>query len=71
MQLLKMKERLTTFQAQHPKALMFLQDVGKNSIKEGTIIEMSVTDPNGRHSVTNIRLTAEDVETIEMLKGMQ
>ncbi len=70
MNLMKIKERLTIFQRQHPKVHLFLQDVGSKAIKEGSVIEMKVTDPDGKSYVTNIRLTKEDIESIELMKTM-
>jgi len=67
MQLMKMKERWELFNSQHPKVAPFFAAAGQ-CLQEGTIIEMKVTVPGEGDLVTNIRLTAEDMETIAMLK---
>ena len=64
MQLLKLKERFGIFQNQHPRA-------AKNSVREGAVLELKVTSPEGKELVTNIRLTPEDMETIEMLRELR
>ena len=35
------------------------------------VMELKVTDNNGKVSVTNIRLTPEDIETIEIIKSIR
>lgn len=66
--LFKMKQRYEIFAQQHPKILMFFQNVFVREIEPGTVIEIKVTDNQGKTSVTNMRLTPEDVETVHMLK---
>ena len=70
-QLLQLGERWKIFNEQHPRVLDFIRDVGRNSIEPGTILELKVTENNGRTAVTNIRLTEDDVETIAILKGLK
>ena len=71
MQLVQMAERLRIFRSQHPKVLEFLQVVVKNDLEPGVVMELKVTDNNGKVSVTNIRLTPEDIETIEIIKSIR
>jgi hypothetical protein len=71
MQLMKMKERMNLFQKEHPKMQMFLADVQANALQEGSVIECKVTRPDGREYVSNIRLTADDIETLRMLGNMK
>ena len=56
---------------QHPKVLEFMHDVVRNDLQPGVVMELRVTDNDGRTSVTNIRLTEEDVETIGILKELR
>ena len=46
----------------------FLEMLKGKALKEGTVVEMRVTDPDGNEYVSNIRLTATDVETIRLLE---
>ena len=43
----------------------------KNDLEPGVVMELKVTDNNGKVSVTNIRLTPEDIETIEIIKSIR
>jgi hypothetical protein len=65
--LLHAKERMQIFNEQHKRVLPFLRDVGANAIMPGSIVEMTVTRPDGKRYVTNIRVTEEDVETMRIL----
>jgi hypothetical protein len=67
----KYKERLEIFNRQHPKVGAFLAAAGAQGTQAGTVIELKVTRPDGRELVSNIRLTEDDVETIQMLRQMQ
>ena len=68
MQFMQLADRLRIFQSQHPRVIDFLRDVGRNSLEPGVVMELRVTDNNGRTSVTNIRLKQEDMETIEIIQ---
>lgn len=71
MEMMKLAGRLKIFQEQHPKALAFVRDVTQNAVREGSVIELKVTDPDGKDYVTNIRVTAEDMETAQILRELQ
>lgn len=62
------KKRMDMFNADHPKVMPFLEMLKGKALKEGTVVEMRVTDPDGNEYVSNIRLTATDVETIKLLE---
>ena len=65
--LMQAKQRLELFQKEHPKVLPFFNTVKAQALREGTVLELKVTDPDGKEYVSNIRLTANDVETVRML----
>ena len=67
MALLKAKERLKLFKEEHPRVVPFFKSI-TDDIEPGAVIELKVTSVDGRESVTNIRLTEEDVETIQMFR---
>ena len=71
MQFMQLADRLRIFQSQHPRVIDFLRDVGRNSLEPGVVMELRVTDNNAMTSVTNIRLTQEDMETIEIIKNLK
>ena len=62
---------MNIFRTQHPKFQAFLGSVTQGAIREGTIIEIKVTDPNGGEYISNIKLTSDDIETVEMLKNIR
>ena len=63
--------RIKIFQEQHPKALAFIKSVSEGDIREGSVIEVKVTTPEGKESVSNIKVTKEDMETFKILKNAQ
>ncbi len=66
MDMMKLAQRLQIFSSQH-----FLRDTAQNAVQTGTIIEMKVTTPDGHERISNIKLTQEDLETIEILKNLK
>lgn len=66
----KMKAMLDRFHANHPKVLPFFKVVNQKGITEGTIIEMKVKFTDEKEYVTNIRVTAEDLELVNQLKEL-
>ena len=64
----KAKKTWETFCMNHPKFPSFLQAAESSGLKEGTIIEVSMTTPEGKTLATNVRLTASDIEAFNNLK---
>ncbi len=71
LQFMQLAERLKIFREQHPRVLDFIQAVGRNNLQPGVILELRVTDLDGKVSVTNMRLTEEDIETIGIIKNLK
>jgi hypothetical protein len=71
MELLKIKEDLEKFRAAHPKFIMFLNNVGPAAMKEGSVLDLSVTTPEGEKYDTNIKLNADDIALINTIMGMR
>ena len=67
--LMELKRIKNTFEKNHPKFCPFLNAVSKDGIKEGTIIELQVTTPEGTCYKTNLKLTASDIEALEKAKA--
>ncbi len=70
MALLKLKDRFRIFNEEHPKARPFFHTLRTSAVREGSIIEIKVTDPDGKEYVSNIRVTPNDVETIGILTDL-
>ena len=68
MLLMQHQQRLGLFQQDHPKVIPFFQAVGANAVTEGTVFAVKVTTPDGKVLESNIKLTANDIETINMMK---
>lgn len=60
-----------TFKSNHPKFPMFLDAVKNTGIKEGTVIAVSITDPDGKIMETNIKVSASDIELFNSLKDIR
>ena len=67
----KLKTSMDTFRNNHPKFPLFLDAVSKDALMEGTIIEITVTTPQGKNYCTNVKLKPEDMELIESFKNMK
>lgn len=63
MKLMRFREMGERFKANHPRVPAFFE-AAMRSVDEGSIIEMSVTDPQGKKICANIRVTAEDMAMI-------
>ena len=70
MDLFKVKGLLGEFGTNHPKFFPFLQAVAQAGAKEGTIVEMTVTTPEGTKMETNLRMSQSDLELIHLIREM-
>lgn len=68
--ILQIKNMWDRFQMNHPKFPRFLQVVGAECMQEGTIIEISVTKPDGENITSNLRLNETDMEMIAALREL-
>lgn len=71
MNILKIKGMWERFQNAHPKFPLFIRAVATDGIMEGSIIEVTVTRPDGKRYNSNLKLTAEDMELLKEIKNMQ
>ncbi|WP_051464962.1 hypothetical protein [Butyrivibrio sp. FCS014] len=67
MMIMQLQQRIQTFQQEHPKVLPFLTAIKDHALEEGTVIAMKVTTKDGRTLESNIKLTANDIDTIRMM----
>lgn len=70
MNLLQIKPLLDSFKANHPKFLNFVSAVSKVGLREGTIMEIAITSPEGQSYQSNLKLTQDDIEMLKKLKDM-
>ena len=67
--LMQLRKRFETFRKEHPKMIPFLKKVQKEAFSEGSVVEIKVTSPEGKEYVSNLKVTANDIESLNMLMG--
>ncbi|MCR5226680.1 MAG: hypothetical protein K6E27_05665 [Eubacterium sp.] len=70
MDMMQLAGRLGTFRQQHPKFGKFLKSVAAKGLTEGSIMEVKFRATDGEEYLANIKLTKEDLETIDIIKSM-
>lgn len=68
--LIQIKNMWDRFESNHPKLPRFFQAVGRECIEEGTVIEISVTKPDGENITSNFKLNEEDMELLAALREL-
>lgn len=58
------------FKQSHPKFPKFMTAVYQNGMKEGSIVEITVTTADGQSLHSNLKISAEDMELMEQLKDL-
>lgn len=71
MNLMKIKGLWDDFTSRHPKFPKFLRAVAQKGIKEGSILEIKVTDPNGTSQTANIKIKKKDLELFRILANIK
>jgi hypothetical protein len=66
----KLKECMGNFRSNHPKFPLFLNAVSREALMEGSVIEITVTTPEGKNYCSNIKLKQDDLELLESLKSL-
>ncbi len=69
--LFKIKSSWDRFTANHPKFPAFVQAASAGMVAEDSIIDITITGPDGRKIGTNVKLTQSDMELFEQLKNMK
>lgn len=67
---LQLKSVWKTFNENHPKFYPFLQ-AAQGTIREGSVIELAVTTPEGKRIESNLKITASDLELFETVKRIR
>ncbi len=70
MKLFQLKSQWEKFNQNHPKFTPFVKAVAANGLQVGTVIEVSITTPEGKNFATNIKVCESDLEMIEAIKGL-
>lgn len=69
MAFMKIKNSLNQFTQTHPKFAAFIQTMVSQGIEEGSIIEITVTKPDGTVTTGNMRVQPSDIELIRELQN--
>lgn len=69
--ILKFKSLWDDFTSRHPKFPLFMNAILQNGVKEGTIFEIQVKNPDGKEFASNLKITKEDMELFEKMKHMK
>lgn len=67
MKLMKIKKMWEDFQFNHPKFPMFIKAVQREGVKEDSVVEINITNPDGKVLTSNIKLDKSDIEMLEEL----
>ncbi|MBQ6029987.1 MAG: hypothetical protein IJL31_00605 [Oscillospiraceae bacterium] len=68
--LLQLKKQYSAFLERHPKFMRYLAYITDNYMEEGTVMDVTVTDTQGRSLHGNAKLTAEDVAFLKEVRQM-
>ena len=66
--LISIKKGFDTFRSNHPKFISFIGNVGSAQVKEGSILELKIVNPDGEEFVTNLKANQDDIEFLKMIR---
>jgi hypothetical protein len=69
--IMKLMSFQSRFAQTHPKFAAFFQNVTAQGIEEGSVIEITVTKPDGTATTGNMRVQQSDLEMLQELKNMR
>ena len=67
--LFQLKTAWSGFQRRHPKFVPFCR-AAKTHITEGTVLEITVTPPDGQPLSMNLKVAAQDLDALNQLMGL-
>ena len=69
--IMKITGAWNTFKSNHPKFPAFCQAVSRKGLKEGSIIEIAITTPEGEKIETNLKVKDSDLELLKQLSELK
>ncbi len=69
-QILQIMGAWQKFTSNHPKFPKFLKAVSSEGVREDTVIEVTVTTPEGKSYCSNLKISQSDMELFDQLKHM-
>ncbi len=70
MAVFKIRELLGRFEKNHPKFIPFCKAAADGGMEVGTVIEVTVTRPDGKSICSNIKITQDDLDLVEEAKRL-
>lgn len=68
--IMKLMSAKNKFSQTHPKFAAFFQTVIAQGIEEGTVVEITVTRPDGTSLTGNMKVQQSDLELMQELKNL-
>lgn len=68
--IMRFMSALNTFKTNHPKFASFVERYIKSGISEGTVIEITISEPGCEPVTTNMKVQQSDLELFQSLKGL-
>ena len=66
--MLQMKSALAQLNKNHPKLWPFIQSLEQEGLAVDSVIEITVTTPEGKRKTANIKVKESDLELIRRIK---
>ena len=66
-QFLELSNLKNRFEKNHPKFFPFIRAARKKALMEGSILEITVTPPDGEPISTNLKVQSSDLELLQKL----
>lgn len=70
MQVLKLKDQLKAFTGRHPGFTSFVRAIRRKGLPEDSILDLTITTPDGKTMSTNLRLSAEDIAFVRTISEL-
>ncbi|MBR3539008.1 MAG: hypothetical protein IKN79_08040 [Eubacterium sp.] len=67
MDALELKNRIPVMAQQHPRVVAFFKE-NWSELQEGAVLTLNVKSKEGKEMVTNMRLSANDVEVLHLIR---
>lgn len=68
--IMKLMGAKNQFEQTHPKFAAFFQTILTQGVEEGSVIEITVTKPDGTPVTANMRVQKSDLELVQQLKEL-
>lgn len=68
--LVHFKDRKNIFQKEHPKFYNFFATQWRDLIKEGTVLDVKFTMPDGQIKGARMKMSPNDIKTVDMFLNL-